>query len=61
MNSSSARVKTLPVGLLGVFRMMALVRGPKARGQFPFVESVQSGGRIFTKRGVAPDKIASGP
>ena len=31
MYSSSSRVNTLPVGLLGVLRMMALVRGVKAR------------------------------
>ena len=31
MNSSSSRVNTFPVGLLGVLTMMALVLGPKAR------------------------------
>ena len=39
MYSSSSREKTLPVGLLGEFRMMALVRGVKARAQFLRVEA----------------------
>ena len=58
MNSSSARLKTLPVGLFGVLRMMALVRGPKARGKFSG-SNVQSGGAKFheTRRRAGEDRI----
>src|SRR5258705_5587903 len=65
INSSSWRVKTFPVGLLGVLRMIALVCGPKAAANSlssnDHVESSLAGGRILTKRGAAPERIASGP
>ena len=60
MNSSSSRVNTLPVGLFGVLTMMALVRGPNARVSSSR-SKLQSGACRRTKRGVAPERIASGP
>ena len=60
MNSSSARAKTFPVGLFGVFKIMALVEGPKAAASWSR-SKLQSGGRSLTKRGAAPLRIASGP
>ncbi len=38
MNCSSSRLKTLPVGLLGVLMTMALVLLLKVPGQFLFIE-----------------------
>src|SRR5258707_15883672 len=64
MNSSSARVNTLPVGLFGVLRIIALVCGPNAAASsfssYDQKEFSLAGGRILTKRGVAPMKIPFG-
>ena len=55
------RVKTLPVGLFGVFRMMALVCRAKRRREFRRIETSNPAACSFTNRGVAPERIASGP
>src|SRR5258708_29895684 len=64
MYSSSVRVKTLPVGLFGVLRIIALVFGPNAAANsfssYDQKEFSSAGGRLFTKRGGAPLRIASG-
>jgi hypothetical protein len=60
MTSSSSRVKTLPVGLFGVLMMMARVRFENARARSSG-SNRQSGAWSRTKRGVAPETIASGP
>ena len=59
--SSSARVKTLPVGLCGVLTMMASRprRRTRARSSSGSKRPVAAGS--VTKRGTAPDRIASGP
>ena len=60
MSSSSAREKTRPVGLFGVFTMIALVREVNAR-RSSSGSNVKLGGRSGTKTGVAPQMAASGP
>ena len=60
MHSSSAREKTLPVGLLGELRMIALVRGVKA-ARSSSGSKVQSGARkVDVPRGGAA-KLRVGP
>ena len=59
MCSSSARLNTWPVGLLGVLNMMARVFVLKAwlsrsRSRLPFA-------RVETNFGFAPQRMASGP
>src|SRR5260370_32867837 len=65
MNSSSARVNTLPVGLFGVLRMMALVCGPKAAANsfssYDQKDFSSAGGRIFPKTGGGPPQIPAPP
>src|SRR5260221_6567082 len=65
MYSSSVRVKTLPVGLFGVLRIIALVFGPNAAANsfssYDQKEFSSAGGRLFTQRGGAPLTNASGP
>jgi hypothetical protein len=46
--------------LFGVFTMIARVFAEKAP-RSSSRSKVQSGGRIFTKRGTAPESTASGP
>ncbi len=60
MNSSSAREKTFPVGLLGVLRMMALVCGPKAAAS-SLSSKVQSGGWKFdeARSGAGKNRVGS--
>ena len=60
MCSSSTRENTFPVGLLGVLMMIALVRLLKALSSSAGSND-QSGSRSRTKRGTAPERIASGP
>ena len=60
MVSSSARVNTRPVGLFGVFTMIALVRDVNARASSSG-SKVNAGGRRGTNTGVAPVIAASGP
>ena len=60
MNSSSSRVKTLPVGLLGELRMMALVRGVKARRNSSRVEGPVRRVQVNVSRS-APQSSVSGP
>src|SRR4026207_1603837 len=62
---SSSRVKTLPVGLLGVLMMMALVLLLKAAAsssgsnvQLVLSPVEGEGSRSVTYRGVAPERIA---
>lgn len=59
-SASSSRLNTFPVGLFGVLMTMALVRPEKARSSSAG-SKVQSGSRRRTKRGTAPQRIASGP
>src|SRR5260221_968905 len=65
MYSSSVRVKTLPVGLFGVLRIIALVFGPNAAANsfssYDQKEFSSAGGRLLTKRRGAPLRNASGP
>src|SRR5260221_4085479 len=65
INSSSARVNTLPVGLFGVLRIIAFVCGPNAAANsfssYDQKEFSSAGGRILSKGGGAPLRIASGP
>src|SRR5260370_36876367 len=65
MYSSSVRVKTLPVGLFGVLRIIALVFGPNAAANsfssYDQKEFSSPGGRLFTKSGGAPLRNHSGP
>src|SRR5258707_15892701 len=55
MNSSSARVNTLPVGLFGVLRIIAFVCGPNAAANsfssYDQKEFSSAGGGIFLKSG----------
>src|SRR5258707_7878865 len=64
MYSSSVRVKTLPVGLFGVLRIIALVFGPNAAANsfssYDQKEFSSAGGPLFTKRRVAPLRNPSG-
>ncbi len=60
MTPSSSREKTLPVGLFGVLMMIARVRFENAAASSSGSKR-QSGSRSRTKRGVAPETIASGP
>src|SRR5260370_34370830 len=65
MYSSSVRVKTLPVGLFGVLRIIALVFGPNAAANsfssYDQKEFSSAGGRHLTERGGAPPRITAGP
>src|SRR5258707_5935754 len=64
MNSSSARVNTLPVGLFGVLRIIALVFGPNAAANsfssYDQKEFSSAGGHIFTEPRDGPPTNASG-
>jgi hypothetical protein len=60
MDSSSGRENTFPVGLLGVFTTIARVRLLNAPSSSAG-SKLQSGSRRRTNRGVAPDRMASGP
>ncbi len=60
MSVSSSRENTLPVGLFGVLTMMARVRSLNAAASSAGSND-QSGSRRRTKRGTAPERIASGP
>ena len=53
IRSSSARLKTLPVGLCGVLTRMTRVRSEKARRSWASSRA-KSGGRRVTNRGTAP-------
>src|SRR5258708_38459041 len=65
MYSSSVRVKTLPVGLFGVLRIIALVFGPNAAANsfssYDQKEFSSAGGPLFTKRRGAPPRNPAGP
>src|SRR5258706_11209044 len=65
MYSSSVRVKTLPVGLFGVLRIIALVFGPNAAANsfssYDQKEFSSAGGPPLSKSGGAPPPNASGP
>ena len=53
-------VKTLPVGLFGVLMMIALRVVVERGGQLVGIEASPAA-RSVTNRGVAPERIASGP
>jgi len=57
---SSCREKTLPVGLFGLLKMMARVRGVTAR-RSRSGSNVKSGGSRGTKLGWAPEMMHPGP
>ena len=57
--SRSAREKTVPVGLLGLHRTIALVLSLKAAASSSG-SNRQCGGRSGTNRGVAPASTQSG-
>ena len=59
MPASSSALKTFPVGLLGVFRMRARVRGPKALASRSRSRGSPTGSGTVTGR--APQSTASGP
>ena len=59
-DSSSARVKTLPVGLLGEFKIMALVRGENAR-RSSARSKLQSGGSSSAPGGHGAAQLRIGP
>ncbi len=59
MKASSAAVNTLPVGFIGVFSRIALVRGPKAAASSARGSS-QPGGCSRTSRGTAPSSRTTG-
>ena len=60
MVSSSRSEKTLPVGLLGLLKTIARVRGLNARASRSG-SNEKSGGSSGTKTGLAPEMIAPGP
>ncbi len=60
ITSSSAREKTLPVGLFGVLITIPRVRSLNAAASSPS-SNVQSGACNVTIRGTAPEMIVSGP
>ena len=59
MVSRSSRVKTVPVGLLGLQRTIALVRSLNAAASSSG-SNFQCGGRTRTNRGIAPASTQSG-
>src|SRR5258707_15455547 len=72
INSSSARVNTLPVGLFGVLRIIAFVCGPNAAAnsfssydQKEFSSAAGGlflkGGRPAAERGAGPKVLVEGP